>query len=187
MSSGTDKAIFLDRDGVLNVDLGYTYRPKDLRLVSGVIEGLKELIPLGYKLVVVTNQSGIARGFFSFADVEDFHKELLRQIQNEIPGFTFDAIMICPHHPDGKIPEFSIQCHCRKPGIKLVTDAAQKLNIDLQASWLIGDKDSDIECAINAGMKGIQVTKGGKQYPKSKKAFAVTDTLREAAAIIKNQ
>ena len=144
MTQGSNKAIFLDRDGVLNVDLGYTYKPKDLRLVSGAIEGLRELRTLGYKLVVVTNQSGVARGFFSLADVEDFHQELLLQIRHELPGFSFDATMICPH------------------------------------------KDSDIECAINAGMKGIQVTKGGKQYPKSKKAFAMTETLREAAKLIKS-
>ncbi len=186
MTQGSHKAIFLDRDGVLNVDLGYTYKPKDLRLVSGAIEGLRELRTLGYKLVVVTNQSGVARGFFSLADVEDFHQELLLQIRHELPGFSFDATMICPHHPDGKIPEFAIQCECRKPRIKLVTDAARDLDIDLGQSWLIGDKDSDIECAINAGMKGIQVTKGGKQYPKSKKAFAMTETLREAAKLIKS-
>lgn len=184
-SENRSKAIFLDRDGVLNVDLGYTYKPADLRLVNGAVEGLKELIGLGYKLVVITNQSGIARGLFDLPQVQAFHTELLRQIQAEIPGFTFDAIMICPHHPDGKIPEFAIECECRKPGIKLVADAALNLNIDLSRSWLIGDKDSDIDCAINAGMRGIQVTRGGKQYTQSKRAFALTETLREAAQIVK--
>jgi D-glycero-D-manno-heptose 1,7-bisphosphate phosphatase len=155
-------------------------------LVNGAIEGLKELHQLGYKLVVITNQSGVARGFFSLTDVETFHQELLRKIRMELPGFSFDAIMICPHLPDGKIAEFAIQCECRKPGIKLVTDAARDLDIDLAQSWLIGDKDSDIECAINAGIRGIQVTKGGKQYPKSNRAFAITETLREASSIIRN-
>jgi D-glycero-D-manno-heptose 1,7-bisphosphate phosphatase len=180
------KAVFLDRDGVLNVDLGYTYKPADLRLVDGAIEGLKDLIELGYALVVITNQSGVARGMFDLDHVHAFHAALLATIQKEIPGFKFDAIMICPHHPEGKVAQYSVACECRKPGTKLVTDAAQKLNLDLKNSWLIGDKDSDVDCAINAGMKGIQVTKGGKQYKQTKKAFAITDTLREAAIIIKN-
>jgi D-glycero-D-manno-heptose 1,7-bisphosphate phosphatase len=187
MPAGGHKAVFLDRDGVLNIDLGYTYRSKDLKLVKGVTEGLKELLSLGFKLVVVTNQSGVARGLFSLADVDRFHEELIRQIQIEIPGFTFDAIMICPHHPDGCVSEFSIRCDCRKPGIKLISDAARDLNIDLDQSWLIGDKDSDIECAITAGLRGIQVTKGGKQYPQSKRAFALTETLKEAADLIKHE
>ncbi len=178
------KAIFLDRDGVLNVDLGYTYKPNDLKLVDGMIDGLKSLTRGDYAFVMLTNQSGIARGMFTAAQVESFNNELLRQIQCEIPNFKFDAVMICPHHPEGLVPEFTIDCECRKPGIKLVTEAATKLNLDLGNSWIIGDKDTDIECAINAGMRGIQVTRGGKQYSQSKKAFAITPTLREAAEII---
>jgi D-glycero-D-manno-heptose 1,7-bisphosphate phosphatase len=178
------KAVFLDRDGVLNVDLGYTYKPSDLKLVPGMIDGLKALFHAGYALVMITNQSGIARGMFTAGHVEAFHVELLRQIKLEIPDFEFDAIMICPHHPKGVVPEFSIDCDCRKPGIKLVTDAALALNLDLEASWLVGDKDSDVDCAIDAGMRGIQVTRGGKQYTQSKRAFAIVATLQDAAKII---
>lgn len=178
------KAVFLDRDGVLNIDLGYTYKPSDLKLVPGMTDGLKLLLQSDYAFVMISNQSGIARGMFTSSQVDLFNDELLRQIRCEIPNFKFDAVMICPHHPKGAIPEFSIDCECRKPGIKLVTEAALKLNLDLAHSWLIGDKDTDVECAINAGMRGIQVTRGGKQYPQSKMAFALVPTLRDAAEII---
>ena len=187
MSDAPRKAVFLDRDGVLNVDLGYTYKPSDLKLVPNMVEGLKMLASSGYALVMITNQSGVARGMFTLAHVEDFHKELLRQIRQEIEGFEFDAIMICPHHPDGVLPEFAIDCQCRKPGIELVTRAQKALSLDLSKSWLVGDKSSDVDCAINAGMRGIQVTRGGKQYSQSKKAFAIVPTLVDAAKIIINQ
>jgi D-glycero-D-manno-heptose 1,7-bisphosphate phosphatase len=184
MSNASNKAIFLDRDGVLNVDLGYTYKPTDLRLVPGMIEGLKELANAGFKLVMITNQSGVARGMFTLENVHEFNDALLRAIQTHIPGFAFDAIMICPHHPKGTIAEFTAECSCRKPGTKLLTDAAIALNIDLSKSWLVGDKDSDVDCALNASMRAIQVTMGGKQYTQSKKAFALVPTLKEAAEII---
>jgi len=184
MAKQSQKAVFLDRDGVLNVDLGYTYKPSDLRLVSGMIEGLKKLVHSGYKLVMITNQSGVARGMFTLDHVHAFNAELVRAIQSEIPGFKFDAIMICPHHPKGIVAEFTTECACRKPGTKLLTDAAVALHIDLSQSWLVGDKDSDVDCALNASMRAIQVTMGGKQYTQSKKAFALVPTLKEAAEII---
>ena len=94
--------------------------------------------------------------------------------------------MICPHHPEGVVPEFSIDCRCRKPGIQLVTDAQKILSLNLSKSWLVGDKSSDVDCALNAGMRAIQVTRGGKQYSQSKKAFALVPTLLDAAGIIIN-
>jgi D-glycero-D-manno-heptose 1,7-bisphosphate phosphatase len=184
MSTGSKKAVFLDRDGVLNVDLGYTYKPSDARLVEGAIDGLLALRQAGFLLVMITNQSGVARGFFSLEQVHAFNEALLALIRKYIPDFRFDAVMICPHHPQGKIQEFSIECQCRKPGIKLITDASENLSIDPKKSWLVGDKASDIDCAINSAVRGIQVTAGGKQYPRSKVAFATVKTLREAAEII---
>lgn len=184
MAETLSKAVFLDRDGVLNVDLGYTYKPSDLKLVPGMIDGLKALAASGFKLVVITNQSGIARGMFTFEHVHAFNSRLQSEIQAHIPGFRFDAIMICPHHPKGTVPEYSIECSCRKPGTKLLTDAAAQLGLDLKNCWLVGDKDSDVDCAINANMRAIQVTQGGKQYTQSKQAFALVPTLKEAAEII---
>lgn len=186
MPKESRKAVFLDRDGVLNVDLGYTYKLSDLRLVDGAIEGLEKLSRAQFLLVMITNQSGVARGFFSLDQVHAFNNELLKQIRLKIPMFAFDAIMICPHHPEGSVTEFAIPCECRKPGTKLITDAAEQLGIDLKRSWLVGDKDSDIDCAIKAGVRGIQVTRGGKQYKQSGSAFAKAPTLREASDIILN-
>jgi len=184
MQNARRKAVFLDRDGVLNVDLGYTYKASDLRLVPGMVDGLKTLKEAGYALVVITNQSGVARGLYSLDQVHEFNDEMIKQIRNAISDFHFDSIMICPHHPKGSVPEFSINCDCRKPGIRLVTTAADNLGLDLGKSWLVGDKDIDVECAKNAGMRGIQVTHGGKQYPQSKHAFAKVATLKDAAEII---
>jgi D-glycero-D-manno-heptose 1,7-bisphosphate phosphatase len=187
MEKTSNKAVFVDRDGVLNVDLGYTYKLTDLRLVDGAVDGLKVLQKAGYLIVMITNQSGVARGFFSLDQVHQFNEALTKAIKAHIQPFKFDAIMICPHHPEGKTLEFAVACECRKPGTKLITDAATRLNIDLKRSWLVGDKASDIECAINAGLTGIQVVRGGKQYPQSKKALAIVPTLKEAADIITKQ
>jgi D-glycero-D-manno-heptose 1,7-bisphosphate phosphatase len=184
MNKNKNRAIFLDRDGVLNVDLGYTYKATDLKLVPGMIDGLRMIAGGEFKLVMITNQSGVARGMFTLADVKAFNDQLLREIQTFIPDFVFDAIMICPHHPDGAVTEFAVQCQCRKPGIKLINDAANLLNLDLERSWLVGDKDSDVDCAVNANMRAIQVTRGGKQYRQSTRAFALVPTLKEAAEII---
>ncbi len=187
MERTSNKAVFVDRDGVLNVDLGYTYKLTDLRLVDGAVDGLKTLQKAGYLIVMITNQSGVARGFFSLDQVNQFNDAVTKAIQTQIPSFKFDAVMICPHHPEGKVAEYSVACDCRKPGTKLITDAADRLGIDLTRSWLVGDKASDIECAINAGLTGIQVVRGGKQYPQSKKALAIVPTLKEAADIIIKQ
>lgn len=184
MSTQLRPAIFLDRDGVLNVDLGYTYKVSDLKLVSGTISGLKKLYRAGFDLVVITNQSGVARGFFTLEDVAVFHEELRRQIAAQAPEVRFLDFMICPHHPKGVIPEFAMECECRKPGTKLITDAAAKFKLDLAKSWLVGDKASDVDCAHNAGMRAIQVTQGGKQYDLHPNAFAKAPTLDEAADII---
>ena len=178
------RAIFLDRDGVLNVDLGYTYRASDLKLVAGAIPGLKKLHQAGYVFVVITNQSGVARGLFTLSDVDAFHVELKRQIHAQAPEIQFLDFMICPHHPQGKVEEYSVECGCRKPGIKLITDAATKHGLDVKQSWLVGDKASDVDCAHNAGMRGIQVTRGGKQYDHHPQAFAKVPTLDEAADVI---
>jgi len=184
MSQGLKKAVFLDRDGVLNVDLGYTYKLSDLRLVEGMVDGLDTLRRAGFLLVMITNQSGVARGFFNIQHVHAFNDALVAAIRNRIPDFSFDATMICPHHPEGKVPEYAFSCDCRKPGTKLITDAAERLNIDLKQSWLVGDKSSDIDCANNAGLRAIQVTHGGKQYPQSKQTYATVKSLKEAAEII---
>lgn len=176
--------IFLDRDGVLNVDLGYTYKVDDLRLVHGAVPGLKKLHAQGYVFVIVTNQAGVARGFYGLDEVKKFNDTLISEIQRIAPEIQFLDVMVCPHHPKGSVAEYTTNCLCRKPGTKLIDDAVKKHGIDLKQSWLVGDKDSDIDCAHNAGMRAIQVTGGGKQYDHHPSPFAKVENLNQAADII---
>lgn len=184
----TRKCIFLDRDGVLNEDFGYTSEVSKLRLVKGAVPGLLKLQKAGFDLVVVTNQSGVARGLYSMESVNRFNRHLSEVITTEAPEVSILDFMVCPHHPKGSVVEFAIECECRKPGAKLVLDAATQYSFDLAKCWLIGDKISDVDCAINAGIPGIQVasqvTGGGKQYELHPKPYACVKDLEEAAELI---
>lgn len=144
------KAVFLDRDGVVNVDKGYVVRWEDFEFVAGAIEGMRLLQRQGYRLVIVTNQSGVARGYYSVSDVERLSARVLahlRQQSVEIAGIYF-----CPHHPAGTVAEFARACDCRKPMPGMITRASRELGLDLASSVLIGDKDSDIAAANKAGV-----------------------------------
>ncbi len=138
------KAIFLDRDGVINVDYGYVYRKEEFEFIPGVFEALRHFQNLGYKLIIVTNQSGIGRGYYT---KEDFWK-LMEWVQERFlqEGIRIDDIFYCPHHPDQK-------CRCRKPEPAMLQEAIRKHSIDAKRSWMIGDKPSDIEAAKRAGVE----------------------------------
>lgn len=179
------KAIFLDRDGVIIKDLGYVYKPKDLYFLPHAIDGLLKLKRLGFLLIVISNQSGVARGLFTIEDVEKFNAYMTNKLL--MHGVKLDAIYFCPHHPDGIIPEFKIQCSCRKPNISLLLKAKQDFNIKLEDSYIIGDKDSDITTGLNANLKGcIQIINEGSNYPKHTKANFYADDLLKAYEYIKN-
>jgi len=153
------RAIFLDRDGTMNQDDGYTYRVGDYHLYPWTIEAVQLLNRSGWKVVVVSNQSGVARGLFSEEDVREVHQYLVRQIK--AGGAWLDAIYYCPHHPEGIIPEYSILCRCRKPFTGMLEKAVADLGIDLAGSWVIGDKyDIDIQLARNAGIHSALVLTG---------------------------
>ena len=144
------KAAFLDRDGVINQDRAYVHRWEDFEFVPGAIEGMRRLREAGYALVIVTNQSGLARGYYTEAQYQTLtaalHEELARQ------GVQLDGIYQCPHHPKGTVPELSIDCECRKPAPGMVLQAARELGLSLPDSLLIGDKPADIEAARAAGV-----------------------------------
>lgn len=144
------KAAFLDRDGVINKDKAYVSRGEDFEFVPGAIEGMRLLQEAGYALVVVTNQSGLARGYYSEAQYQALSQRMLTALKEgevELAG-----IYHCPHHPKGVVPELSISCDCRKPAPGLLMQAARELNLSLQDSLLIGDKPSDIQAARAAGL-----------------------------------
>ena len=148
-----EKAVFLDRDGVINVDKEYLYKPEDFEFINGAPEAIRLMNKLGYKVVVVSNQSGVARGFFTVDDVVKLHKHIDRELKKY--EAYIDAYYFCPHHPD-----FGSECDCRKPKTGLIEQAVRDFNIDLAKSWMIGDKASDVECAENAGVKPILATEG---------------------------
>tara|TARA_Y100000748_G_scaffold281211_1_gene260676 strand:+ start:100 stop:654 length:555 start_codon:yes stop_codon:yes gene_type:complete len=145
-----DRAVFLDRDGVLNEDNGYTYKLSDLRMLDGVVEGLRKISSLGYKLIIVSNQSGIARGFFTLDQMHNFMQGLINLLYKqdiEILDYYY-----CPHHIDGEIDEFTKSCSYRKPEPGMIFQAQKEHKLDLSQSILIGDKESDILAGQKAGL-----------------------------------
>ncbi len=143
------KALFLDRDGVINIEKNYLHKIEDVKFVDGIFELCRHFQEKGYLIIVVTNQSGIARGMYSEADFLKLSEWMIEQFKNE--GVTITHIYHCPHHPD-----FSGECECRKPKPKMLLDAQATYNIDMQHSILVGDSERDIEAAILA-LVGEQV------------------------------
>lgn len=139
------KALFLDRDGVINVDSGYLYEPKKCAFIDGIFELTHYFHTIGYLIIVVTNQSGIARGYFTQRDFEAFSTWMREEFRAQ--GAHIDAIYHCPHHPD-----FTGACQCRKPAPGMLLAAAEAYNIDLANSLLIGDSERDIIAAQRAGV-----------------------------------
>jgi len=143
-----NKAVFVDRDGTIVKDVVYCSNPDDLDFLPTVLDGIKLLNSVGIRLIVVTNQSGVARGIFTEETLGKIHKKMLAGIISQ--GGQVDAIYYCPHHPDEK-------CHCRKPNIGMLEQAAQDWGLDLKSSYFIGDKFLDMEAANKAGCKAILV------------------------------
>jgi len=147
-------AAFLDRDGVLNVDHGYTFKPDDLELMPTAAAAVRLLNEAGFFVIVVSNQSGVARGFFTEAAVERFNAHLQEALRAQ--GARIDAIYYCPHHPEGTVKALAIRCACRKPQPGMLEQAARDRPIDRGRSFLIGDKDDDIAAARAFGIRGVK-------------------------------
>jgi rfaE bifunctional protein nucleotidyltransferase chain/domain len=144
------KAAFLDRDGVINLDRAYVHAWADFEFVPGAVQAMKALREAGYALVVVTNQSGIARGKYTEAQYEALTVQMKAALAEA--GATVDAVYHCPHHPGGQVAEFARECDCRKPAPGMILQAARELGLSLADSLLVGDKPSDIEAARKAGV-----------------------------------
>jgi D-glycero-D-manno-heptose 1,7-bisphosphate phosphatase len=145
---------FLDRDGVLNVDRGYVHRLQELELMPGAADAVRLLNAGGYRVVIVTNQSGIARGFYDEAALERLHAGLRARLAAQ--GARIDAFYYCPHHPQGSVARFAIACECRKPKTGMLEQAARDHPVDRGHSFLIGDKDDDVAAAAAFGIRGIK-------------------------------
>ena len=153
-----DKAVFFDRDGVLNVDVDYLYKISDLQWIPGALEAVAYLTSLDYKIFVVTNQSGIARGYYTVAQMQELHDFMQREIAAS--GGKIEKIYYCPHHKEGKVAEFAKECDCRKPKPGMLLEAFGEYDLDKEQCFLIGDGARDVEAAEAAGIKGY-LFKGG--------------------------
>ena len=147
----TRNVLFLDRDGVINVDVGYLSDPAQLEFIPGAIEAMKEAQTRGYDIIVVTNQSGVARGYYTEEDVQALHADMSRRLAAE--GVSILAYYYCPHHPEGTVEAYKKACDCRKPNPGMLTKAIEEWNVDVDGSFLVGDKPSDVEAAEAIGMR----------------------------------
>jgi D-glycero-D-manno-heptose 1,7-bisphosphate phosphatase len=151
-------AVFLDRDGVLIEDSHYVASTQEVRMVPGAAEAVAALNAAGWVVVVVTNQSGVARGFFTQATVADVHVHIAERLAE--CGATVDAFHHCPHHPEGEVEAFRQSCECRKPKPGMLRRAAEELGIDLARSWMVGDRPTDLEAGAAVGCRTILVRTG---------------------------
>lgn len=181
------KAIFLDRDGTINVEKDYIYKSEDLIFEEGTIEALKTFKNLGYILIVVSNQSGIARGYFTEEDLNIFNNNMNEMLKKN--GVEITEFYCCPHHPDG-IGEYKKVCECRKPNNKMIEDAIKKYNIDREKSYMIGDKTSDIGAGLKSNLKTVLVKTGYglKDMEKvDKNETLICENLKDFSEILKRE
>ncbi len=153
-----NRAVFLDRDGTVNAEVGYLSDLNQLKLLPGAGEAIRRLNAAGLKVVLVTNQSGVARGYFTESFVRETHALLGQMLQKE--GARFDGVYYCPHHPQAGNSHYTTACDCRKPGTGLIDRAALDLAIDVKMSFVVGDKWSDVELGQRAGARSILVRSG---------------------------
>ncbi len=151
-------AIFIDRDGTINEQMGYINHLSRFHILPGVSEAIKSLNDSNYLAIVITNQSGIARGYFPLELLESLHSFMIETLEKD--GAKIDDIFYCPHYPNSKIEEYAIACDCRKPKTGMISQAQEKFDIDLENSYMIGDHYTDLEFASNAGIKSIMVKTG---------------------------
>ena len=180
------KCVFLDRDGVINIDTDLIHRPEDFELYPYAADSIKRLNKMGFLVVIVTNQSVIARGLCTLEELGNIHKKMETELGAD--GAFVEAIYFCPHHPhggfEGEIKEYKVQCECRKPSPGMLLQAHERYNIDLGQSYLIGDSPRDIEAGANAKVTTIRVKTGHGMKPHTTIPNHYVDTLVEAVKII---
>lgn len=170
------KTIFLDRDGVINKEKDYLYKIKDFEFISGVFVACKNFINLGYQIIIVTNQSGISRGFYSENDFYHVTNWMLNQFHKK--DISILDILFCPHSP-------SANCACRKPEPGMFFQARDKHDIDMTKSWMIGDRDRDIKAANRAGISNTILVRSGHQIDEiNSNAKFIIGTINDSVDII---
>lgn len=171
------KALFLDRDGVINIEKNYVYKIEEFEFVDGIFNVCKYFQDRGYLLIVTTNQAGIARGYYN---EDDFHKLCdWMVIEFKKRDIIIDKIYFCPHHPESPIKKYRVECYCRKPKPGMILEAQKDFNIDLKKSILVGDKESDVKAGLNAGItKNILIGSSGNNINKIKGLKIVSSIKR---------
>jgi D-glycero-D-manno-heptose 1,7-bisphosphate phosphatase len=152
------RAVFLDRDGVVMEEVGHLHKREDVRLLAGAAQAIRALRDQGFAIIVVTNQSAVARGLCSEDELAAIHAELREQLHRE--GAQLDDLLYCPHHPEEGVGQYRVDCSCRKPAPGMLLAAQERHGLDLGASFLVGDKGSDIEAAHRAGVRAALVLTG---------------------------
>lgn len=155
---GTRRAVFLDRDGTINVEKHYLHKVEDFEFIPGASEAIKRLKEAGFVVVVVSNQAGVARGFFDEQAVELLHRHMQAELAKI--GTSIDAFYFCPHHPEEGLGRYKVACDCRKGEPGMLLQAAEDLGIDLHRSFMVGDKVADIEAGRRAGCESVLVLTG---------------------------
>jgi len=177
------KAAFLDRDGVINIDHGYTFKPEHFDFIDGVFDACRHLQNLGYLLIVVTNQSGIARGYFTEDDFMNLTSWMKQQFAAH--GVKIDGVYYCPHHLEkGQVP-YNIDCDCRKPNPGMLVQAIREYGIDASQSLMVGDKAADMQAAAAAGVGRKILVRSGQELTAEdlQSADLVWDSLADVAQI----
>ncbi len=172
------KALFLDRDGVVNKEKNYVHKIEDFHFLDGIFETCKAFQEAGYIVVIITNQSGIGRGYYTEGDFN----ALTEWMQGEFGKFsvTIAGTYFCPHHPEEAVGDYRVKCSCRKPEPGMILKAARELNIDLANSILVGDKELDIEAGLNAGVgRNYLVRTGHDVDAQDTKAVKVLDGIKD--------
>lgn len=150
-----NKAVFLDRDGTINVEKNYLYKIEDFEFIQGVPEAIKLLNDAGYLVIVITNQAGIARGYYTEEDMHKLHRYINQELIKY--GAHIDAYYFCPHHPVHGIGEYKKDCNCRKPKTGMLEAAIKDFDIDVSKSYMFGDKEWDVEAGERMGVLGFRV------------------------------
>jgi D-glycero-D-manno-heptose 1,7-bisphosphate phosphatase len=180
-----NKAVFLDKDGTLIDDVPYNVNPALIHLGKGVAKSLKALKDQGYLLIVISNQSGVAHGYFAVNALQGVVDKIQMELMDE--NVQLDAIYFCPHHPEGSVEEYAIVCECRKPKPGMILQAARRFNIDLSKSWMIGDILHDVEAGNMAGCKTILIDNGNEtewELNVNRKPTVIVKNIEEAASIL---
>lgn len=182
------KAVFLDKDGTLIEDIPYNVDPDLIQLSPGALEALSLLQALEYRLIIVTNQSGVARGFFREEDLQLIDRRL-REILFSA-GISLTGFYYCPHHPEGAVGKYTVVCFCRKPQPGMLYSAAFEHNLDLHASWLVGDILNDIEAGNRAGCRTVLIDNYQEtewELTAVRQPAFIAKGLKEVASIIANE